>query len=362
MTGERPKTGGATVRAGMDVALEPSRAFDLLVDELAAALARLGLGFEPGAGGSVVEGEFQVGRIVSWKPGERILLRWQQADWQPEEVTEVELRLEPVNGGTRVVLEHRGWGGLIGDPDELVGWFAGQVAAPLLRATGPNGLGDWLTDRRARRPSGAQARGVYRDPLYHYPGFRALLEELALRAQDYLIEVGCGGGALLRDVLKSGCRAAAVDHSADMVALAREVNRQAVAEGRLDVRHGSADRLPFPDATFTCAAMTGVLGFLPDPVAALAELRRVLTRGGRLVVAGSDPELKGTPGAPEPMASRLLFYEDDGLAGLARSAGFDDVRVVRRDLEAFAREAGVPEEHLPLFAGSGTRFLLARKD
>jgi ubiquinone/menaquinone biosynthesis C-methylase UbiE len=302
-----------------------------------------------------------VGRVVSWKPGERIQVRWRQADWQPEEVTEVELRLEPVNGGTRVVLEHRGWGALIGDTDELVGWFAGQVAAPLLRVTAPTGLGDWLTDRRARRPSGAQSRGIYRDPLYHYPGFRALLEELALRAEDHLIEVGCGGGALLRDALKSGCCAAAVDHSAEMVALAREVNRQAVVEGRLDVRHASADRLPFPDATFTCAAMTGVLGFLPDPVAALAELRRVLMKGGRIVVAGSDPELKGTPGAPEPMASRLSFYEDDELAGLARAAGFADVRVVRRDLEAFAREVGVPEEHIPLFAGPGTRFLLARK-
>ncbi len=49
---------------------------------------------------------------------------------------------------------------------------------------------------------------------------------------------------------------------------------------------------------------------------------------------------------------------------LARRAGFDEVRVVRRDLEPFAREAGVPEEHLPLFAagtGGGARFLLARR-
>lgn len=46
--------------------------------------------------------------------------------------------------------------------------------------TAPAGLGDWLTDRRARRPAGAQARAVYRDPLYHYPNFRAILAELAL--------------------------------------------------------------------------------------------------------------------------------------------------------------------------------------
>jgi SAM-dependent methyltransferase len=352
---------GSTVRVSMDVALDPSVAFDVFVEGLVTALARAGLDFEPGATGHVNENGHEVGRVVSWKPGERIVLQWRPADWAPEEITEVEAKLERVDGGTRLVLEHRGWGGLIGDAGELAGWFAGEVATPLLRATAPHAFGDWLTDRRARRPSGAQARAVYRDPLYHYPNFRVILAELALTSGDFLIEVGCGGGAFLNEALRSGCRAAAVDHSLEMVALAREVNRDAVTEGRLEVRLASADRLPFPDATFTCAAMTGVLGFLPDPVAALREIRRVLAPGGRLVALGTDPEMRGTPAAPEPMASRLRFYESDELERLAHEAGFDSATVVRRSLEPYAREVGVPEEHLALFGGPGARFLLARK-
>ena len=167
---------------------------------------------------------------------------------------------------------------------------------------------------------------------------------------------------MLKEALKSGCRAAAIDHSLDMVRLAREVNHDAIAEGRLEIRQASADQLPFLDATFTCAAMTGVLGFLPHPVAALREIRRVLTEGGRLVVLGSEPRLRGTPAVPEPMASRLRFYEDDELRHLAIEAGFDSASVVRRDLEPFARMAGVPEEHVALFAGEGAPFLLALKD
>jgi ubiquinone/menaquinone biosynthesis C-methylase UbiE len=185
---------------------------------------------------------------------------------------------------------------------------------------------------------------------------------LSLSPNDYLIEVGCGGGAFLSEALKSGCRAAAVDHSPDMVRLALEVNHDAVAQGRLAVQRASADLLPFPDATFTCAAMTGVLGFLPEPVAALRELRRVLCEAGRLVVLGSDPTWRGTPAAPEPMASRLRFYSDDELRRLAKDAGFDSAKVVRRALLPFARKAGVPEEHLTLFAGPGAPFLLAQKD
>jgi SAM-dependent methyltransferase len=349
-----------TLRASIDVALEPAPAFAVLVEELAAGLLRLGIRFEPDPQGQVTEGEVEVGRVVVWEPGARMALEWHPAEWQPGEVTRIELRFEPVDHGTRVTLEHHGWGQLIGDAGELTSWFAEEVVAPLLRVTAPARFGDWLTDRGARRPSGAQARAIYRDPLYHYPNFRVILTELALRADDYLLEVGCGGGALLNEALRSGCRAAAVDHSPAMVHLAREVNRDAVAEGRLEVFEASAERLPFPDGAFTCAAMTGVLGFLPDPVAALAEIRRVLSEGGRLVVLGSDPEMRGTPAAPEPMASRLRFYDDDELGQLGREAGFTTARVVRRDLEPFAREAGVPEEHVPLFAGA-SRFLLARK-
>ncbi|RPJ87573.1 MAG: methyltransferase domain-containing protein [Acidobacteria bacterium] len=361
MSDQASKTSRTSVRVDIVIDLEPSKLFDLLVEELQTALIRVGIVFEPGANGRIVENKVEVGRVKSWKPGKGFLLDWCQASWQPEEVTEIELRLESVESATRATFEHRGWGGLMSGPEGISGWFAGLVVAPFLRAATPAVLGDWLTDRGARRPSGRQARETYRDPLYHYPNFRVILAELALKPQDYLLEVGCGGGALLKDALQSGCRAAAMDHSPDMVRVAREVNSQAVAQGRLKIFEADAERLPFPDGTFTCAAMTGVLGFLSNPVAVFREIRRVLAPGGRLVVLGSDPELKGTPGAPEPMASRLLFYEDDELGNLAREADFEEVRVVRRDLEPFAREVGIPEEHIPLFAGLGTRFLLARR-
>jgi len=63
---------------------------------------------------------------------------------------------------------------------------------------------------------------------------------LGLRRDDYLLEVGCGGGAFLHDVLGSGCRAAAIDHSADMVRVAREANSEAIEQNRLEIREGDA--------------------------------------------------------------------------------------------------------------------------
>jgi hypothetical protein len=43
----------------------------------------------------------------------------------------------------------------------------------------------------------------------------------------------------------------------------------------------------------------------------------------------------------------MRFYDEHQLARLGREAGFSRVSVERHSLEPFAREAGVPEEHLP---------------
>ncbi len=353
-----------SVRTSVDLKLDRLSAFEGFVEELSSSLAQRGMQFQPGADGRVMEGALEVGHVVRWQPPETIVLEWHAANWQPAEKTSLEVRFEPVGEGTRVTLEHQEWGNLVGDQgNELAGWFASEVAAPLLSAMGPSRLGDWITDRRARRPSGPNARATYRDPLYHRPNFKAILAVLGLKPSDYLLEVGCGGGAFLQDALKSGCKAAAIDHSPDMVRLAREVNHGAIQQNRLEIREGDAGSLPYPDGIFTCAVMTGVFGFIANPLRALSEIRRALATGGRFVLFTGTKELLGTPAAPEPMASRLHCYEDHELEELARTAGFVDAYLERPDYEPLAREAGIPEESLELFRGhGGAQLLVARKE
>ena len=90
---------------------------------------------------------------------------------------------------------------------------------------------------------------------------------------------------------------------------------------------GQAESLPFRNDTFSAVAMSVVFFFLDHPAAVLRECGRVLHTTGRLAIYTTGPELRGTPAAPEPIASRGHFHTNEELAELGRSAGVHDVAV-----------------------------------
>jgi SAM-dependent methyltransferase len=84
---------------------------------------------------------------------------------------------------------------------------------------------DRMTDRVARRPHGRAARQTYGADDVHSFVWEPVLEALQLTPDDALLDVGCGGGVFLRRALESGCRGVGLDHSRDMVRLARKTTR-----------------------------------------------------------------------------------------------------------------------------------------
>ncbi len=98
------------------------------------------------------------------------------------------------------------------------------------------------------------------------------------------LEVGCGIGTLLGDMLERGYHARAIDRSPQMVAATRrELRRRGLSVEADTVRQASVQALPFAEASFDTVVSTFPTDYIADPVA-LREIARVLRPGGRLVI------------------------------------------------------------------------------
>ncbi|HEY6541147.1 MAG TPA: class I SAM-dependent methyltransferase [Ktedonobacteraceae bacterium] len=103
-----------------------------------------------------------------------------------------------------------------------------------------------------------------------------------LRGHDVL-ELGCGLGDLLADMLAAGYHCQAVEHSPQMVAAARETLRHRKVGTNTTVIQGSAQGLPFSDASFDTVVSTFPSEYIYESDT-IAEVFRVLRPGGRLIV------------------------------------------------------------------------------
>lgn len=88
------------------------------------------------------------------------------------------------------------------------------------------------------------------------------------------LDVGCGTGHHLRELVERGFDAAGTDGSPAMLAEARRMNPEA------ELYQADVEALPFPDSTFDLVLCIEVLRYLRDPRASIAEMARVLRPGG----------------------------------------------------------------------------------
>jgi SAM-dependent methyltransferase len=130
-----------------------------------------------------------------------------------------------------------------------------------------------------------------------HPPAQAYVRERAermLSAQRYrrVLEVGAGTGFFILNLWQTGFvgEAHATDISERMLEVCR-ANAELLGCA-VETRVGDAEQLPYEDETFDLVAGHAFLHHVPDPQAALAEIRRVLRPGGELFIAG-EPTLWG---------------------------------------------------------------------
>ncbi|MFJ7270963.1 class I SAM-dependent methyltransferase [Streptomyces sp. NPDC099050] len=128
---------------------------------------------------------------------------------------------------------------------------------------------------------------------YERPAMLALAADVAGRR---ILDAGCGSGPLTAALRDRGAVVTGVDSSAGMLALARRRLGDDAALHLVDLR----DRLPFADGAFDDVVASLVLHYLEDWGPTLAELRRVLRPGGRLIASVDHPFVAYTIQEPRP--------------------------------------------------------------
>lgn len=142
----------------------------------------------------------------------------------------------------------------------------------------------------------------------------ALFERSGLRLGAKVLDVGCGAGDSLAWLERRGFSGIGIDRDERTLALA-------ASRVASPLFHGDGAHLPFADACLDAVLSECSLSQMPDRRVALAEWRRVLKAGGRLLLADVDwPSSEGCDSLAEDIAAagfHILHDEDrsDALAG-----------------------------------------------
>jgi arsenite methyltransferase len=192
-----------------------------------------------------------------------------------------------------------------------------------------------------------------------------VLDALALRPGERVVDLGCGPGLLARQMAERvgpGGEIQCIDASESMIAIARG---RLASMGWVHVRAGDVSALPYADSTFDVAVCTQVYEYVPDIDRALSELYRVLKPSGRAVVVDTDWESCVWHSSDQARMRRVTEAWDRHcphpqlprtLASRLRKAGFETPRV---DVIALVNDRYDPDTYsfgvMPLLAAYGKK-------
>jgi ubiquinone/menaquinone biosynthesis C-methylase UbiE len=159
-------------------------------------------------------------------------------------------------------------------------------------------------ERRAKAEDEVAARDTY-------------LGLLNISAGERVLDVGCGSGAVTREIARRVGRtglAVGLDPSPALLAVARELAHETGLGGHVEFHEGDALRLPFPDRSFDAAVCVTVLSHVPKGEAAIPELVRVLRPGGRLGVFDLDTDMTAFTHPDRSLTRRIVAAASDATA------------------------------------------------
>jgi len=166
------------------------------------------------------------------------------------------------------------------------------------------------------------------------PGRNAAIQHLGVKPNEMVLEVGIGTGLNL-PLYPASCRLTGIDLSGDMLDKAVE-RAQKLAMPNVALKVMDATSMDFAENEFDKAVATYTISAVPDPVAVLREMRRVVKPGGALVILNhfrSERRLSGfVEDLMAPVCTRLGWKSNLPMMPLLEQVGLTPELVAKVNL------------------------------
>ena len=143
-----------------------------------------------------------------------------------------------------------------------------------------------------------------------------------------MLDIGCGGGATLKRLLKlsKDAQVYGIDISEESVEKAKKVNAK-VLDKQVFVCQGSTEKLPYNDAKFDLVTAVETVYFWPNLPGCLQEVHRVLKQGGRfaIMIEVVDGDSMWTN-----VVKGMTVYSPEELKQMLDEAGFTQTEIHRK--------------------------------
>jgi ubiquinone/menaquinone biosynthesis C-methylase UbiE len=127
-------------------------------------------------------------------------------------------------------------------------------------------------------------KGGYPTLQYRHRYMLEMALQLDLPTDACILDIGCGPGEMVVDLMRHQWRVWGIDIAANMIAIAEERVQQAAAKNEVHLATGDIEQLTFADQQFDLVICSGVVEYLSGDEKWMREISRVLKPGGVLII------------------------------------------------------------------------------
>ncbi|MFL0251910.1 class I SAM-dependent methyltransferase [Clostridium neuense] len=157
------------------------------------------------------------------------------------------------------------------------------------------------------------------------------LKKAHIKDNDIILDIGCGGGRTvnrLASIANDG-KVFGIDYSLDCVKWSKDYNKDFIQNNKVEILHGSVEKLPFEDNKFDIVTAVETIYFWPNISESFKEVRRTLKPLGKFMAICEMYSSERFKKRNDELVSisNMNLYTPGELEGLLKDAGFSNITI-----------------------------------